>query len=103
MTIWHSAVVARRRDGNRLAQHRHGRARAAERHDLAASRPAVVAALLARLAEHNASAVPCCICTGSGRTAEMDVPPLEGYWYAFHDQTHNPDPNCALQAEPPLG
>ena len=75
----------------------------AERHDLAGS-PAhrqVLGHLLERLAFYNASNVPCCICTGSGRTGEMDEPPLEGYWTSFRDQGPNPDPSCALQNEPP--
>lgn len=68
-----------------------------ERFDLAPAMPEVVKQLRARLDFYNASNVPCCICTGSGRTGEMDLPPKDGYWSSFHDQTPNPDPNCKLQ------
>ena len=68
-----------------------------ERYDLARSLPEVVRQLHARLDVYNASNVPCCICTGSDRTEEMNRPPIDGYWYAFHDQTPNPDPNCKMQ------
>lgn len=62
----------------------------------------VIAKMLARLKEHNATNVPCCVCTGSGVDgAEMKQPPKDGYWSSFHDQSENKDPNCALQAEPP--
>lgn len=68
-----------------------------EQHDIASSEPALLNALLTRLAEYNETNVPCCICTGSSRTSEMDVPPRDGYWYSFIDQTPNHDPNCQLQ------
>ena len=71
-----------------------------ERRDLAPSQPDIVAQLRARLAHYNASNVPCCICTGSARTGEMDVAPADGYWFSFHNQTDNPSPDCALQNEP---
>ena len=70
-----------------------------EQHDLALSDPALLNLLLKRLAHYNATNVPCCICTGSSRTSEMDVPPRDGYWFSFHDQSPNPDPNCRLQSE----
>mmetsp|Transcript_27831 Transcript_27831/g.68748 ORF Transcript_27831/g.68748 Transcript_27831/m.68748 type:complete len:150 (-) Transcript_27831:48-497(-) len=70
-----------------------------ERHDLSSAQPEIVQALLQRLATYNASNVPCCICTGSARTSEMDEPPLDGYWTSFRDQSPNPDANCKLQAE----
>jgi len=69
--------------------------------DLAAAQPERVRQMLARLQQYNATSSPCCICTGSGATDEMDKPPREGYWTSFHDQSANPDPNCKLQAEPP--
>ena len=71
----------------------------AERHDLAPSQPALVASMLQRLAKHNATNEPCCICTGSDRTSEMDQPPPDGYWYSFADQTPNPAPDCKLQRD----
>ena len=67
--------------------------------DLSSSHPEVVQAMLARLAAYNATNVPCCICTGSDRTSEMDHPPLDGFWTSFRDQSPNPDPNCKLQSE----
>jgi hypothetical protein len=69
--------------------------------DLAPSQPADVARLLARLDAYNATNEPCCICTGSGRTPEMDLAPLDGFWMSFRDQSPNPDPNCALLNQPP--
>ena len=72
-----------------------------ETKDVARANPHVVARLASRLDECNASATPCCICTGSGRTSEMDVPPRDGVWYSFRDQGPNPDPNCALLNQPP--
>jgi len=73
----------------------------AELHDLAPAMPERVADLMRRLDAYNATNVPCCICTGSGRTSEMDRPPRDGFWYSFADQSPNPDPNCKLQREPP--
>jgi len=69
--------------------------------DVAAAKPEVVRSMLTRLAAYNATNAPCCICTGSSRVAEMDEPPLDGYWYSFRDQSPNPDANCALMNEPP--
>jgi len=71
-----------------------------ETKDLAQSNPDVVAQLLLRLQSHNATNVPCCICTGSGQTEEMKLPPVDGYWTSFRNQSDNPDPNCALMNEP---
>ena len=71
-----------------------------ERHNLAPSSPQLVAALLDRLDAYNKSASPCCICTGSGRTEEMDRPPRAGYWDSFFEQGPNPSVDCALQNEP---
>ena len=68
--------------------------------NLAQSQPQVVGRLLRRLAEYNASAVPCCICTGSGIAPEMAYPPREGYWTSFRDQGPNGAPECALQDLP---
>ena len=72
-----------------------------EFYNLAESMPKVVGELLSRLAAYNATNTPCCICTGSGRTGEMDLPPIDGFWFSFRDQGPNPDPNCDLQNEPP--
>ena len=71
-----------------------------EQDDLAPTSPQLLATLHARLRVYNESAVPCCICTGSQRTDEMDSPPRDGYWYSFLDQGPNPSSDCALQNEP---
>jgi hypothetical protein len=75
----------------------------AERQDLSQALPEVVQQLKGRLDAYNATNVPCCICTGSARTEEMDQPPEDGYWMSFRDQSDNPDPNCKLQNRPPPG
>jgi hypothetical protein len=54
-----------------------------------------------RLAEHAATNVPCCICTGRPDQAEMSIPPKDGYWFTFRDQSDNMDPACALMRQPP--
>ena len=72
-----------------------------EQYDIAASSPDVVRAMMHRLAQYNATNEPCCICTGSQRTPEMDEPPLDGFWTSFRDQSPNPSKDCALQNEPP--
>ena len=65
--------------------------------DLAPSLPRVVSKLLGRLAAYNATNVPCCICTGSARTSEMDMPPYQGYWSSCASPASCPAlPRCPL-------
>ena len=72
-----------------------------ELHDLAPSRPDLVTLLHERLDHYNESNTPCCICTGSQRTEEMEEPPIDGFWDSFRDQSANPSADCKLQNEPP--
>ena len=71
-----------------------------EQYDLAPSSPELLERMHTRLRVYNESAVPCCICTGSDRTDEMDRPPKDGFWFSFADQGPNPSKDCALQNEP---
>lgn len=84
-----------------------------ETNDLSLEMPAMLAKLVKRLAFYNSTNVPCCSCSSGGwvDVVEMGQPPVQGYWYSFHNQTDYTmtsvkgppkiDPNCQLMHEPP--
>jgi len=55
-------------------------------------------------AKYEAENSPCCSCTLQPDMAEMALPPKDGVWYSFHDEsdpTEDASPLCDLLREPP--
>jgi len=75
--------------------------------------PGMLQTMIEKLAtSYNSINVLCCSCSSGFWTdvVEMELPPIDGYWFAFKSQTDNThvtpttlklDPNCKLMHEPP--
>ena len=75
-----------------------------ESNNLGDAQPHELSAMLARLAHYQTLNQPCCSCTLKPDEREMALPPKEGVWFTFHNQS-DPAPEeaplCAQLREPP--
>ena len=71
-----------------------------ESNNLASHRSDLLASLLSALAKYQKGNVPCCSCSLLPDAAEMSLPPKDGTWYTFHNETDPTNPMCDLLREP---
>lgn len=74
-----------------------------ESNNLATANPVLLASMLGALATYQRTNVPCCSCSLLPDAAEMALPPKNGVWYTFHDEsdpTAEANPLCDLLREP---
>eukprot|EP01043_Picozoa_sp_COSAG02_P017874 COSAG02_NODE_820_length_16798_cov_10.212887_7_plen_350_part_00 len=74
-----------------------------ESNNLASTRSDLLVALMGALGKYQKGNVPCCSCSLLPDAAEMSLPPKDGTWYTFHDEsdpTVEANPLCDLLREP---
>ena len=72
-----------------------------ESNNLADAKPDLLSKLLATLARYQAGNVPCCSCALKPDVTEMALPPKDGVWFTYHDESDPDEPLCDLLREPP--
>ena len=72
-----------------------------ESNNLADAKPDLLSKLLAALARYQAGNVPCCSCALKPDVTEMALPPKDGVWFTYHDESDPDEPLCDLLREPP--
>ena len=75
-----------------------------ESNNLALSEPAKMSEMLETLSHYNRGNVGCCSCQLVFNQEEMSLPPKDGVWFTFHDQsdpTKEEAPLCDLLRKPP--
>ena len=75
-----------------------------ESNNLALTEPAKLAEMLEKLSQYNQNNVGCCSCQLRPDESEMSVPPKDGVWFTYHDQSDpskEEAPLCDLLREPP--
>lgn len=74
-----------------------------ESNNIASEEPALLQTMLGRLAHYQQGNVPCCSCTLKPDTIEMGLPPRDGVWFIFHNESDPSDveaPLCDLLRQP---